>query len=36
MHSIMNISERNNIDTKSRSDAYKRRKRLISKSDHNF
>ncbi len=31
MHSIKNISERNEIDTQSRADAYNRRKRLISK-----
>jgi hypothetical protein len=36
MHSIKNISERNKIDTQSRTDAYNRRKRLISKSDYNF
>jgi hypothetical protein len=36
MQSIKNISERNKIDTQSRSDAYCRRKRLISKSDSNL
>ncbi len=34
MHSIKNISERNKIDTQSRPDAYKRRKRLINKIDY--
>jgi hypothetical protein len=29
MHSIKNISERNKIDTQSRSDAYNRRKRYL-------
>ncbi len=36
MHSIKKISERNNIDTQLRADAYMRRKRLISKSDYNL
>ena len=36
MHSIKNISERNKMDTQSRSDAFIRRKRLISKRDYNF
>ncbi len=36
MHSIKNVSERNKIDTQSSADAYIRRKRLISKSDHNL
>ena len=36
MHSIKNISERNQIDTQSRADANIRRKRLISKSDYNL
>jgi hypothetical protein len=36
MHSIMNISERNKIDTQPRADANIRRKRLISKSDYNL
>ncbi len=36
MHSIKNISERNKIDNQSRSNAYNRRKRLISKNDYNF
>ncbi len=36
MHSIMNISERNKIDTQSRADANIRRKMLISKSDYNL
>ncbi len=34
MHSIKNISERNNIDAQSRDDACIRKKRLISKSDY--
>ncbi len=36
MHSIKNISERNKIDTQSRTDTYIGRKRLISKSDYNL
>ncbi len=36
MHSIKNISDRNKIDTQSRTDAYISRKRLISKSDYNL
>jgi hypothetical protein len=36
MHSIKNISESNKIDTQSRSVAYNRRKRFISKTDYNF
>ncbi len=36
MHSIKNISERNEIDTQSRADAYIKRKRLFSKSDYNL
>ncbi len=36
MHSIKNVSERNKIDTQSRTDTYIRRKRLISKCDYNL
>ncbi len=36
MHTIKNISQRSKIDTQSRSDAYIRRKRLISMSDYNL
>ncbi len=36
MPSVKNISDRNKIDTQSRTDAYNRRKRLIIKSDYNL
>ncbi len=36
MHSIKNVSERNKIDTQSRSDTYIRRKRLISRNDYDL
>ncbi len=36
MHSIKNVSERNEIDTQTRADAYTRRKWILSKSDYNL
>ncbi len=36
MHSIKNISERNEINLQPRADSYNMRKRLISQSDYNL